>query len=71
MTEHANTQERTLCAMYRDGASLRTLALAFDRSEEQVVEVLHRNGVVRREEGESWEDFVARIREDVKHSSAA
>jgi hypothetical protein len=57
--------------MYRDGASLRTLETAFERTTEQIIEILHRNGVVAQEDGEPWAAFVERIRNDVKHGSAA
>ena len=62
-------QEHSICSMYRDGVSLHTLEVAFDRSVEEIIEVLHRHGVVERDPGESWEDFVARIRDDVKHEA--
>src|SRR5688500_8319263 len=68
--EMSDTQEQTICSMYRDGTSLRTLELAFEKSFEEIIGILHRNGVVRQEEGESWEAFVERVREDVKHGAA-
>ena len=71
MTESTNAQEQAICAMYRDGASLRTLEVAFDKSDEEIIRILHGNGVVQQNEGESWEAFVARVREDVKHETAA
>lgn len=64
-----HAQEESLCSMYREGVSLRTLRIAFDKSDEEIIEILHRHGVVQPEPGESWEDFVRRIREDVKHAA--
>ncbi|MBW3628609.1 MAG: hypothetical protein KY464_04850 [Gemmatimonadetes bacterium] len=71
MTEPTSAQEQAMCAMYRDGASLRTLEVAFDRPDEEIIRILHDNGVVQRNEGEGWEAFVGRVREDVKHETAA
>jgi len=71
MAEPGSAQEQSICEMYRDGSSFRTLELAFGMSTEEIIGVLHRNGVVQQEEGESWQDFVARIKEDVGHTSAA
>ncbi|HEX2092885.1 MAG TPA: hypothetical protein VHG28_10805 [Longimicrobiaceae bacterium] len=62
-----NTEEQAICSMYRDGVSLRTLEVAFGRSDTEIIEVLERNGVVEPEAGESREAFVERIRNDVKH----
>jgi pyrroloquinoline quinone (PQQ) biosynthesis protein C len=63
-------QEHSICSMYRDGVSLHTLEVAFDKSAEEIIEALHRHGVVAQDRGESWESFVARIQEDVKHKVA-
>jgi hypothetical protein len=63
-------QEYSICSMYRDGVSLRSLEVAFDRSQEELIRVLSRHGVVRPEPGESWEALVDRVRDDVKHRAA-
>ena len=39
-------QEHSICSMYRDGVSLHTLQVAFDRSADGIIEVLRRHGVV-------------------------
>lgn len=71
MSEWSSAQEQSLCDMYRDGASLRTLELAFGVGTEQIIGILHRNGVVQQDPGESWEAFVERVRQDVKHQVTA
>jgi hypothetical protein len=63
-------QEHSMCSMYRDGVSLHTLEVAFDRSDEEIIEVLCRRGVLAPGPGESRERFVSRIREDVSHRAA-
>lgn len=63
-------QEQSICSMYEDGTSLRTLVNAFGMSDEQIIRVLEKNGVVEQRDGERWEEFVARVREDVKHQTA-
>lgn len=57
--------------MYEDGTSLRTLATAFAMDDDETIRVLQRNGLVQQREGESWEAFAERIRQDVKHRTAA
>lgn len=68
-TETTSTRDESICSMYRGGVSLRTLRLAFDMKDEEIIDVLHRNGVVEPDPGESWDAFVDRIREDVKHAA--
>jgi hypothetical protein len=63
-------QEHSICSMYRDGVSLRRLEVAFDRSGEEIVEVLCRRGVLRLAPGETRESILCRIREEVKHQAA-
>lgn len=63
-------QEYSICSMYRDGVSLHTLQVAFDRSQEELIRVLNRRGVIRPDPGESWEALVERVRDDVKHHAA-
>ena len=63
-------QEHSICSMYRDGVALRTLEVAFDRSDEEIIEVLRRHGVIEPDPGESWDNFVDRVRQDVKHEAA-
>lgn len=62
--------EHSICSMYRDGVSLHTLEVAFDRSEAELVDVLVRRGVLRPNAGESREALLARVRDDVKHQAA-
>lgn len=69
MSETMDTQVESIVSMYRDGVSLRTLEIAFGRTAEEIIRVLHDAGAVRRLEGENWDAFVARIREDVKHAA--
>lgn len=63
-------QEHSICSMYRDGVSLHTLEVAFDRTPEEIIDVLRRRGVVEPVPGESAEAFVARVRDDLKHQAA-
>ena len=63
-------QEHSICSMYRDGVSLHTLEVAFDRNADEIIEVLRRHGVVEPQPGESDDAFLARVREDVKHQAA-
>ena len=63
-------QEHSICSMYRDGVSLHTLEVAFDRSADEIIEVLRRQGVVEPHPGESEDAFRTRVREDVKHRAA-
>lgn len=63
-------QEHSICSMYRDGVSLRTLEVAFDRSADEIIQVLHRHGVVEPAPDEGWDAFVARVKDDVKHRAA-
>ena len=63
-------QEHSICSMYRDGVSLHTLEIAFDKSEEEIIEVLCRRGVVKAAPGETREALLARVRDDVKHQAA-
>lgn len=71
MTEATNdAQERSICSMYRDGVSLPTLERAFGMDEEAIIRVLHRHGAVQQDPGEGWDEFVSRIRDDVKHQAA-
>lgn len=70
MAQLSDAQQQSLCDMYRDGASFRTLETAFGLDSEQIIEVLLQNGVVRQNEGESRDAFVDRIRQDVAHESA-
>ena len=70
MSVPTDLQEHSMCSMYRDGVSLHTLQVAFDRSEEEIVEVLCRRGVVDVTPGESREALLARVRDDVKHQAA-
>ncbi len=65
-----DTEARSICSMYEDGVSLATLEKAFGLGSEEIIRVLHDHGVVQQDEGESWEAFVERIREDVKHQVA-
>lgn len=69
MSHETDPQEQSICSMYQDGVSLRTLRIAFGTEDEEIIRVLHRNGVIEPREGESWEEFVARIRDDVKHAA--
>ena len=62
--------EHSICSMYRDGVSLHTLEVAFDKTEEELVDVLCRRGVVKPAPGESREALLARVRDDVKHQAA-
>jgi hypothetical protein len=70
MTVPTDLLEHSICSMYRDGVSLHTLEVAFDRTDEQIVEVLVRRGVLRPNAGESRESLLARVRDDVKHQAA-
>lgn len=70
MPNTSEAQERSICSMYRDGVSLPTLQKAFGMEAEEIIRVLHRHGVVEQEPGEGWEEFVARVQEDVKHRAA-
>lgn len=63
-------QEHSICSMYRDGVSLHTLEVAFDKSADEIIRVLHRQGVVEPAADEGWDAFVARIKDDVKHQAA-
>lgn len=63
-------QEHSICSMYRDGVSLHTLGVAFDRSADEIIAVLRRHRVVEPQPGESEDAFLARVREDVKHQAA-
>lgn len=63
-------QEHSICSMYRDGVSLHTLEVAFDRTAEEIIHVLRRQGVVEPKPGESDQAFLARVRDDVKHQAA-
>lgn len=71
MARPMDAQEQSICSMYEDGTSLRTLTTAFGMSDEEIIRVLQRNGVVQQRDGESWEALVERIRQDVKHQTAA
>ncbi|HEX8692357.1 MAG TPA: hypothetical protein VF746_08070 [Longimicrobium sp.] len=68
-SESSESREQSICSMYRDGVSLRTLEVAFGMSDAEIIEVLRRNGVVEPDRGESEEAFVERIRHDVKHAA--
>jgi hypothetical protein len=70
MSVPTDLQEHSICSMYRDGVSLHTLEVAFDKSEEELVEVLCRRGVVKPAPGETREALLARVRDDVKHQAA-
>lgn len=70
MTDTNGAQEQSICSMYADGVSLATLERAFGMAAEEIIRVLHRHGIVEKDETESWEAFVARIRDDVKHQAA-
>ena len=70
MSVPTDLQEHSICSMYRDGVSLHTLEVAFDRTEEEIIDVLCRRGVVRPGAGESREALVARVKDDVKHQAA-
>ena len=70
MSVPTDLHEHSICSMYRDGVSLHTLQVAFDKSDEELIEVLNRHGVVARGANESWEAFVRRIRDDLKHEAA-
>ena len=70
MSVPTDLQEHSICSMYRDGVSLHTLEVAFDRGEEEIVEVLCRRGVVMPAQGESRAALLARVREDEKHQAA-
>ena len=69
MDELSRIEEQSLCAMYRDGVSLRTLEVGFGLTTGQVVDVLERGGAVRRYPGETHEQMVSRLRQDVKHAA--
>ncbi|HEV2150240.1 MAG TPA: hypothetical protein VGR37_22770 [Longimicrobiaceae bacterium] len=70
MQNSNDTQEQSICSMYRDGVSLPTLERAFGMGTEEIIRVLHRHGAVQQEPGEGWDEFVDRIRDDVKHQAA-
>lgn len=69
MEETIHAEEQSIVAMYRGGVSLRTLEIAFGKTVDEIIEILHRHGAVERQAGESWDDFLARVREDVKHAA--
>ena len=58
-------QEHSICSMYRDGVSVRMLQVAFNRSGEEIVEVLCRRGVLQ-----PCPDGTQEARDDVKHQAA-
>ncbi|MBW3629714.1 MAG: hypothetical protein KY464_10500 [Gemmatimonadetes bacterium] len=63
-------QEHSICSMFRDGVSVRMLEVAFDRTGEEIVEVLCRRGVLQPAADESREAILLRIRQDVRHQAA-
>ena len=69
MHESTEGRERSICSMYRDGVSLRTLQLAFGMSPVEIVDVLRRRGVVEPDPGESEARFLDRVLHDVKHAA--
>ena len=70
MSNETSGQEQAICDMYRNGSSLRTLELAFDRPADDIIRILAENGVVEPHEGESQQAFFERVRDDVKHAEA-
>jgi hypothetical protein len=70
MTVPTDLLEHSICSMYRDGVSLHTLEVAFDRTDEEIVDVLVRRGVLRPKPGESRAALLDRVRDDVKHQAA-
>lgn len=71
MAESIEAREQSICKMYRDGVSLRTLQTAFEMGELEIINVLRRHGAVRPNPGESEARFLDRVRNDVKHALAA
>ena len=69
MAESTEGREQSICSMYRDGVSLRTLETAFEMSDTEIIGVLRRHGVVQPDPGESEDQFLERIRHDVKHAA--
>jgi hypothetical protein len=63
-------QEHSICSMYRDGVSIGRLEVAFDRTGEEIVEVLCRRGVLRPGAGEGPESVLSRIRDERQHQAA-
>jgi hypothetical protein len=63
-------QEYSICSMFRDGVNLHRLEIAFDRSEEELVEVLWRRGIVEPRSGEDRATFVSRVRKQAKGHAA-
>jgi hypothetical protein len=68
MAETMTARDQSICSMYRNGVSLRTLQAAFGMGELEIIQVLRANGVVEPEPGESEARFLDRIRDDVKHA---
>jgi hypothetical protein len=68
MAEDTESRDRSICSMYRDGVSLRTLEVAFGLGESDIIGVLRRGCHLEQRPGESDADFVERIRQDVKHA---
>jgi hypothetical protein len=46
MSVPIDLMEHSICSMYRDGVPLRMLRVAFDRTDEEILEVLLRRGVL-------------------------
>ena len=69
MAESIEAREQSICSMYRDGVSLRTLQAAFGTGELAIIDVLRSHGVVAPEPGESEAAFLDRVRHDVKHAA--
>jgi hypothetical protein len=63
-------QEYSICSMYRDGVNLHRLEIAFDRTEEELVEVLRRQGIVQPRPGEDRATFVSRVRSEATDHAA-